>query len=135
MGLSLSVLRAEQVLQTEANVMVEVPITSSRTYGDPANEVILDIAFIDQTGRELRVPAFWAGKNIWKVRYASPLVGTHRFRTEYPDTADTGLRGTVGRVEVKPYTGGNALFAHGALRVAANRRAILSTRTAHHSSG
>ncbi|MGI8603176.1 MAG: DUF4038 domain-containing protein [Verrucomicrobiales bacterium] len=121
-GLALGVLGAEQVLQTETNVMVELTLTASRTYGDPANEVTLDVSFIDPTGRELRVPAFWDGKNIWKVRYASPVLGTHRFRSEFPDAADSGLHGATGKVEIKPYTGGNPLYKHGPLRMAPSRR-------------
>src|SRR4051812_28697354 len=76
---------AEPTARTQANVMVELPFLASRTYADPANDVTLDVTFIDPTGRELRVPAFWAGKNLWKVRYASPAVGTHSFRSESSD--------------------------------------------------
>ncbi len=121
-GAALSSLAKEPVLRTEANVMLELPLTASRTYSDPFNEVTLDVAFIDPQGRELRVPAFWAGTNVWKVRYASPVVGTHRFRSECSDARDRGLHDITGKVEVKPYTGQNPLYAHGPLRVAANRR-------------
>jgi hypothetical protein len=31
------------------------------------------------------VPAFWAGDATWRVRYASPPTGTHRYRTECSD--------------------------------------------------
>src|SRR4051794_9415572 len=65
------------VAQTQANVMVELPFTASRNYADPFADVTLDVTFIDPTGHEMRVPAFWAGKNVWKVRYASPVVGMH----------------------------------------------------------
>lgn len=113
---------AEKVLNTEANVMVELTLTASRNYPDPFNEVTLDVVFIDPKGRQLRVPAFWAGTNVWKVRYASPVVGTHRFRSECSETRDKGLHGITGKVEVEPYKGQNPLYAHGPLRVSANRR-------------
>ena len=108
--------------RTQANVMTELSFTSSRTYADPFNEVTLDVIFTEPGGRHLRVPAFWAGKNAWKVRYASPVVGTHSFRTDFADAADAGLHGVTGTVEIGPYTARNPLFVHGPLRVSENRR-------------
>src|SRR5687768_13556929 len=69
-GLTFCAAAAEQVLQTETNVMVELTLTASRTHADPFNEVTLDVVFADPKGHELRVPAFWAGTNVWKARYA-----------------------------------------------------------------
>lgn len=113
---------AQTIAQTQANVMIELPFTSNQTHADPFNDVTLDVIFIEPGGRELRVPAFWAGKNIWKVRYASPVVGTHTYRTDYRDAADSGLHGITGKIEIAPYTGHNPLYIHGPLRVAASRR-------------
>jgi hypothetical protein len=118
----LSAAPKERVLRTEANVAVELTLTASRTYADPFNEVTLDVTFIDPRGRELRVPGFWAGGNVWKVRYASPVPGKHTFRSEASDTRDTGLHGIAGRVEVTPYSGQNPLYSHGPLQAAASRR-------------
>ncbi len=109
-------------VKTEANVMTELTFTASRAYTDPFNEVTLDIVFHDPKGRELRVPAFWAGTNIWKARYASPIVGKHNFRSECSLKKDNGLHGITGKVEVKPYTGKNPLYLHGPLKLSANRR-------------
>jgi Protein of unknown function (DUF4038)/Domain of unknown function (DUF5060) len=109
-------------LTTEANVMVEVAFTASGSYSDPFNAVTLDVDFIDPKGRESRVPAFWAGSNVWKVRYASPVVGTHTFRSDCSEVSDKGLHGITGEVQVKPYSGQNALYMHGPIRVAADHR-------------
>src|SRR5208337_1887349 len=108
--------------ETPANVMTEVAFTSAGSYSDPFNEVTLNVVFVDPQGRELRVPAFWAGGKIWKVRYASPIVGTHSYRTECSATGDRGLNGVKGQIQVRPYTGVNPLYRHGPLRVAQNRR-------------
>ena len=119
--LAITVFARELSLQTQANVMVEMTLTSARTYSDPFNQVVLDVIFTDPTGHESRVPAFWDGGNIWKARYASPLIGTHRFRSEStPD--DGGLNGVTGTVEITAYTGKNPLYKHGPLRVAADHR-------------
>src|SRR5580692_8656415 len=101
---------AAESFHTEANVMVEIPFHAKRVHADAFNEVTLDVIFIDPQGRELRVPAFWDGTNLWKVRYASPVVGTHRFRSECSDAADKGLQGVAGHVEVKAYSGQNPLY-------------------------
>ena len=121
-GLILVAPAKDTLLKTEANVMVELTFTATRTYADPFNEITLDASFRDPQGRELRVPAFWAGANVWKVRYASPVAGTHRFRSECSEPRDQGLHGVTGRVEVKPYHGANPLYLHGPLRVATDRR-------------
>ena len=45
-------------------------------------EIELDVVFTDPQGTQKTVPAFWAGGDQWKVRYASPILGTHRYRTQ-----------------------------------------------------
>src|SRR4029078_10879940 len=70
----------------------------------------------------LRVPAFWAGGKTWKVRYASPAVGTHQFRSDCSDARDMGLHGVTGTVQITPYTGKNPFYKHGPIRVAADHR-------------
>ena len=97
-GVALAVTAKEPGLRTEANVMVELTFRASRGYADPFNEVTLDVTFVDPRGRELRVPGFWAGGDVWKARYASPLVGTHTFRSECSEARDKGLHGITGKV-------------------------------------
>jgi hypothetical protein len=126
-GLVLAVAAKEQGLQTEANVMVELTFRSNHSYADPFNNVALDVTFIDPRGRELRVPGFWAGADVWKVRYASPVVGTHTYHSECSEVRDKGLHGITGKVEVRPYTGQNPLYTHGPLHVAPNHRYLEHT--------
>lgn len=113
---------AEPARQTQANVMIELPFTAGGTYKDPFNEVTLDVVFTDPKGKAFRVPAFWAGGKQWKVRYASPIPGAHRFRSESSHAQDKGLHGVTGNVTIEPYTGKNPLYVHGPLRVAENKR-------------
>jgi hypothetical protein len=108
--------------RTEANVMVELSLPASRDYANSFVETAFDVAFTEPSGRELRVPAFWASDRRWKVRYASPVVGRHKFRSLFPDTNDRGLHDFAGEIEVTAYRGTNPLYRHGALQVAANRR-------------
>lgn len=107
---------------TEANRPAEIGFESTKDYADPFNHVTLDVVFTTPDGRLLRVPAFWAGGKTWRVRYASPVSGRHRFVTECNDTSNAALHGVAGEIEVAPYTGDNPLFRHGAIRVAEDRR-------------
>ena len=86
--------------RTQANVMVEITFTASQDYRDAFHEVTLDAVFETPQGRTLKVPAFWAGGRTWKVRYASPAVGTHRWRSVCSVPADQGLHGLTGTVTV-----------------------------------
>jgi len=108
--------------QTKANVMVELTLTASRV--DPTNDISFDVAFTDPAGHELRVPTFWDGGGKWKVRYASRIVGRHKYRSLYPDPADNGLHNFTGEIEVARYDGNNPLYLHGPLQVSANRRSL-----------
>lgn len=113
---------AAEPTRTTANVPVEIAFTSVRDRPDPFNDIHLDAVFRSPSGKTFRVPTFWAGGRVWKVRYASGEVGEHRFRTEGNDVADTGLQGIEGRVEVGSYGGANPLFQHGPIKVAADKR-------------
>lgn len=110
------------MLETQANVPVEITFHAKLAYADPFNDVTLDVLFTDPAGIEHRVPAFWAGNGAWKARYASPITGQHAYLTECNLTADGGLHGVEGRVEIKPYEGQNPLYRHGPIRVADDRR-------------
>ncbi len=107
---------------TPANMPHEVTFTAQGKYADPFNQVVLDVIFTDPAGQTFRVPAFWAGANHWKVRYSSPLTGEHTYRTVCTPATDAGLHGLTGKVTVKPYSGKNPLYAHGPVKVAADKR-------------
>ncbi len=119
--LLVSAARAADVTRGEANRVTEWSFTSTKAHADPFNEVELDAVFTGPGGAETRVPAFWAGNQTWKLRYASPNVGKHSFRTICSDPA-SNLHGLTGAVEITPYTGENPLYKHGPIRVAANKR-------------
>jgi hypothetical protein len=106
----------------EANRAIELAFVSDKTYADPFNDIELWAVFRGPDGKQLRVPAFWAGGQVWKVRYSSPLLGAHRFRTECSDASNGKLHGSTGKVEVVAYHGENPLYRHGPIRVAADRR-------------
>ena len=106
----------------QQNGIAEWSYTSGRPYADPYNQVTLEVRFVDPEGRERLVPAFWAGGQAWRVRYASSMTGVHRYRTICSDADNPDLHGQEGALEVLPYDGANPLLQHGRLRVAAHRR-------------
>ncbi|MBN8788764.1 MAG: DUF4038 domain-containing protein [Terrimonas sp.] len=110
------------VVKTESNKMVEITLTASGDYKDPFNEVELDAIFTDPSGKQLKVPAFWDGGKVWKIRYASPLEGTHSFTTACSKNEDNGLNNVKGKVEIKKYKGTNPLLQRGAVRIADDKR-------------
>ncbi len=108
--------------RVEANRLFEFTFTSTETYEDPFNDLTVDVLYTNPAGKTLRVPAFWAGGNTWKVRYSSPMVGKHTFSSECSATDDAGLHGIQGEVEVVPYQGDLQLYKHGPIRIADDRR-------------
>jgi len=102
--------------------LIEVEFFSGKAYQDPFLEVILDVTFTEPGGRQLTVPAFWAGGDRWLVRYASASLGVHRYTTHCNDADNSGLHHIQGSITVTPYAGDNLLLRHGAPKVAADNR-------------
>ncbi len=113
---------AAEALRTEGNVPIEIAFTALRPHADPFNDLKLDVQATAPDGTVKDVPAFWAGGAVWKVRYASPQTGLHRWRSACSDAQDAGLHGVAGTLDVEPYRGTNPLYRHGPIRVAADRR-------------
>jgi hypothetical protein len=101
---------------------IELNATSGSAYADPFNEVEVTVEFTDPDGGMLKVPAFWAGGQEWRVRYASGVPGRHRYRWLCSDTAAAGLHGKEGSVELAPVAAAGVLEQHGRLRVGENKR-------------
>ena len=104
------------------NCPTEWAYSSGKSYSDPFHEVTLDVIFQDAAGREWRVPAFWSGENVWRVRYAAPAPGKYAHRSICNDTANSDLHNRTGVLEVTPYAGENPLYKHGPVRVASDQR-------------
>lgn len=122
--LSSLTLRAAEPVRTQASVPVEIIFTAQRSHADPFNDVTLDVIFSNAAGVERKVPAFWAGGDKWKVRFAATSSTAHPWQSQCNDTADAGLHGVTGTVEILAYAGDNPLFKHGPVRVAPNHRSF-----------
>ncbi len=102
----------------------EWSFTSGQAYSDPFNQIELDVILADSEGHEWRVPAYWAGEQEWRVRFAPPAVGLYTYRTVCSDPGNADLHAQQGVVEAGPYTGDNPLLMHGPLRIGQDRRRL-----------
>lgn len=103
------------------NRVVEWSFASGKMYPNPM-DVELDVEFTGPGGKKMKVPAFWAGDNVWRVRFAPPLPGSYSCRSFCSDSANSELHGITSKLDVAAYAGANPLYRHGALKVSANRR-------------
>lgn len=104
------------------NTVFEWTLCASKSYQDPFNEVTLDVVVTGPDGQKQTIPAFWAGGDLWKVRYASPVTGAYRLRAVCSAADDQGLHGREVELTVISYQGDNPLYQHGPLRIAPNGR-------------
>ena len=65
------------VIPAVVNCVTELAFTASAGGGDPFLDSEIDAIFTEPGGQEMRDPAFWAGGDRWKVRYAPRIPGRH----------------------------------------------------------
>lgn len=121
-AMSVSSFAAEDAQRVKANCIAEITCVSEKTYQNPFIAVELDAIITRPDRAQVRVPAFWAGGNRWRFRYASSAPGVHTWTLDCSDTSNSGLHGMAGKIEVIPYRGENTLYRHGPIRVAKDRR-------------
>ncbi|PYV23627.1 MAG: hypothetical protein DMG24_13485 [Acidobacteria bacterium] len=100
--------------------VAEWAYTSGKAYRDPFNDFELSVIFTDPKGVEQSVPAFWAGDQLWRIRYSPAFPGRYTYRTVSTDTSNPDLHGRRGIMEVAAYSGDNPLRTHGPIRVASD---------------
>jgi len=107
-----------------ARVPTEFTFKAAQRYADIFNEIEVDVVFKGPDGISLTVPAFWAGRDLFIVRFGAPKAGRYSYRTVCTNPQDAGLHDQKGEFKVAPYKGKNPLYRHGRLRVAASRRTL-----------
>ena len=103
-------------------VATEWAYASGKHYDDPFNQIELDAIVTLPSGKEHRVPAFWAGDSTWRVRYAPPTPGMFHIRSVCSDAANRDLHDQTMTLKAEPYTGRNVHFKHGVLQIAEDKR-------------
>lgn len=73
----------------------EWTLSSDRTYDSPFVDVAVDATFRSPSGDELRIPAFYDGDGVWRVRFNPGETGRWSYQTSaVPGDADLEQRGT-----------------------------------------
>ncbi len=106
-------------LFTRVHEIAEWTLSSQRERRDPWSEIELLAVISAPDGSVLRVPAFWAGGEHWKVRFSPLAPGVYQLRSECSDASDRGLHGRETTLEAKLGASDNPLVQHGPIRVAA----------------
>jgi len=95
---------------------------TAKSYNDPFNDIELDIILTHSDGQSWRIPAYCAGGNEWRVRFAPPKPGTYKINSVSSDQTNSDFHGQECTLEVSDYRGNNHLLKHGPLKVADSRR-------------
>jgi hypothetical protein len=111
------------MLHTEVNVPLEIAFVGEDSRRDRSGTDV-DVIF-SGPGGTMTVPAFWAGRNEFRVRFAAPAPGRWTYRTACTDPSDAGLHGRTGEVEAVPYAGTNPLYLRGRIGVSKDRRTLV----------
>ncbi|MBP3961657.1 DUF4038 domain-containing protein [Paenibacillus lignilyticus] len=101
---------------------VEISLTSSKTYTNPFQDVDVTATFSGPGGVTITRPAFWNGGAVWKVRFAPTVTGAWTMTTAANDTTDTGLHNVTKTIQADAYTGSQAIYQKGFLKVSSNGR-------------
>ncbi len=100
----------------ERNKSIEIAIRTQNQYSNPYLDVEVDFIFASEH-HTIKIPAFWAGENKWKVRFSSHLIGEFQFKSICSNQDDKDLSSCEGRINVVGYEGENYLYSNGAIRV------------------
>jgi hypothetical protein len=95
---------------------------SGKGYADPFNQVEVDAVVTTPAGVQERVPAFWGGASIWRVRYAPPAPGIYKIRSVCSDASNAELHNQAMTLDVHPYDGDNPHYKHGVLQIRPDKR-------------
>ncbi|MEI7899635.1 MAG: DUF5060 domain-containing protein, partial [bacterium] len=98
----------------------EASFKTAKAYANPFVDAEVDVVF-RQGEKQWKVPAFWAGGDTWKVRFAPPAQGTYTYRAECADKSNAGLNGKEQTLQVTAYTGANPLLKHGFVKASAGK--------------
>lgn len=92
----------------------EIEFTSSKIYANPFEDVDILVTF-SCAEQSLEIPAFWDGKNTWKVRFALPKEGVWEYSATCTDAQNTGLCGK-GKITCVKYDGDLDIYKRGFIK-------------------
>lgn len=111
----------QNLKNTQQWKVFETSFESSKSYPNPFMDVQVDVVF-KKDGKSWKIPAFWDGENIWKVRFAPPEQGNYTCQVVSSDKSNLSLNGKKQALTISEYTGNNILYKHGMIGVSENQR-------------
>jgi hypothetical protein len=109
----------------EENQVFEWTILSEKQYSDPFNDVeVTVVATTTETTnvRQLAIPAFWSGSNVWRARFSFPRPGSFWLYAISSDPSDRSFGKWRTNVTVTPYAGANSFDRRDAIKVGRDKR-------------
>jgi hypothetical protein len=103
----------------------ELRFESEKSYKNGYTDVDVWVSFANEKGDSLKRPAFWDGRNVWKVRFAPSDSGTTWTWTSHASVDDEGLSGKTGKLRTVGYKGKNRLLRHGLLQMSPGKRNVI----------
>ncbi len=97
------------------NGIAELTFVAEERHTCPLDRIALLCSVTGPSGETVNIPAYWAGGDVWRVRFTSDAVGRHAYRTACSAAHDAGLHDRTGVIDVTEYVGSNPLFRHGPL--------------------
>lgn len=105
--------------------VAELSFEARNHYENPYTDVEVYAVFTGKSGDSLIRPAFWNGKNEWKVRFAPPRADEEWTWTLHTSVDDPGFRNRSGKIKSVAYTGSNRLNRHGTLTMSPKKRNLV----------
>ncbi len=116
----------EKIERTSQWATHEIKLTSAETYQNPYTDVNVWALFVSNKSDTLKRPAFWDGKNIWKIRFApTDSDGIWSWKSYSSNPRDKGLNGSTGKLRSVPYEGTNMLVKNGPLKMSEGHRNVI----------
>ena len=100
----------------------EDEFVSSKDYGNPVQNVEVEVEFASPGGEKRTLLGFWDGGRKWRVRFSPDEQGKWTYRTSCSDKGNRGLHNQGGSFQCRRYGGDVPLFKCGELRLSDNRR-------------
>ncbi len=105
------------------NQPFEIVLSSAKAYDNPYTDVLLDVELVGPDRRTIRLPGYWDGGKIWKIRFAPPKIGIWTWKSFSNDKELDSKLGVLectlepdpstGFVRVHPYKTHSRHFAVG----------------------
>lgn len=109
------------ILTAEAWLMNEITLESEKSYSDSFNDVDVEMLLYGN-GRLYKIPGFWDGANIWKIRFVCPTEGVWYFKTVCTDAENISLHEKTGKIDCSLYSGDLDIYKHGFVTTNAGKK-------------